>query len=159
MADLVFNIAKGRIVEFYNRVENNDPANSALVVVALATAGLEADAVLRDKDTLADVVAGTTDEATNVNYVRKVLTDAELAALPAPDDVNDRYDVDIPDLVWTPGPAAGTGWSRLVVCYRPDTTAGTDANIIPLTSHDFVIVPDGSEIQATIAAAGFFRAT
>lgn len=157
MADFVFNIAKGRVVEYYNRVKNNDPANSALVVVILATAGLETDAVLRDKDTLADVVSGTTNEVTNSGYGRKVLTDADLAALPAPDDVNDRYDVDIPDQTFA-AIAAGDGWSKLLVCYDPDTTGGTDANIVPLTAHDFVITPDGSDIVAQINAAGFFRA-
>jgi len=158
MADFVFNIAKGRVVEFYNRVENNDPANSALVIMVLATAGIETDAVLMDVDTLAAVYAGATNEVTNTNYARKVLTDVELAALPAPDDTNNRYDIDIPDLLWTPGPLTGDGWSKIVVGYDADTVGGTDANIIPLTAHDFVIVPDGSEIQATINAAGFFRA-
>ena len=40
-----------------------------------------------------------------------------------------------------------------------DTTAGTDANIVPLTMHDFVVTPDGSDITAQIAAAGFYRAS
>ena len=35
MANIVFNIAKGRVVELYNRVENNDPANSALILVPI----------------------------------------------------------------------------------------------------------------------------
>ncbi len=30
MADFVYNIAKGRMVEFYNRVKSNDPANPAV---------------------------------------------------------------------------------------------------------------------------------
>lgn len=158
MADFVFNIAKGRVVEYYNRVENNDPSASALVIVVLATSGLETDAVLRDKDTLADVVSGATNEVTNTNYARKVLTDSDLAALPAPDDTNDRYDIDIPDQTWT-GVAAGDGWSKLLVCYDADTGAGTDSNIVPLTAHDFVVTPDGSDITAQIAAAGFFRAS
>lgn len=42
MANFVFNIAKGRVAELYNRVTTNDPANSALVAVVLATAGLDA---------------------------------------------------------------------------------------------------------------------
>ena len=156
MADFVFNIAKGRVAELYNRVKTNDPANSALVIVILATAGLETDAVLKDKDTLADVLAGTTDEATNTNYVRKVLTDVDLVAF-APDDVNDRVDLDFTDQTWT-SVLAGSGWSKLLVCYDPDTTVGTDANIIPLTAHDFVVTPDGSSITAQINVAGFFRA-
>lgn len=157
MADFVFNIAKGRIVEYFNRVDTNDPANSALIIVVLATSGLESDATLKDKDDLAAVVAGTTNEVTNTNYARKVLTDADIT-MPAPDDTNDRFDLDIADQTWT-SVAAGDGWSRLLVCYDGDTTAGTDANIIPLTSHDFVVTPDGSSITAQINAAGFFRAS
>lgn len=157
MADFVFNVAKGRVAELYNRVDSNDPANSALVIVVLATSGLESDATLMDADTLAAVVAGTTNEVTNTNYARKVLTDADISAF-APDDTNNRVDLDIPDQTWT-AVAAGDGWSKLVVCYDSDTTGGTDANIIPLTAHDFTVTPDGSDITAQIAAAGFYRAS
>ena len=157
MADFVANIAKGRVIEYYNRVDSNDPSNSALIVVVLATSGLESDATLKDFDTLAAVVAGTTNEVTNTNYARKTLTDADLGAL-AVDDTNDRFDADIPDQTWT-SVAAGDGWSKLVVCYDSDTTAGTDANIVPLTFHDFVVVPNGSNITAQINASGFFRAS
>ncbi len=156
MPNLTFNIAKGRIVELYNRVKTNDPANAALIVVALATTGLETDAVLIDKATLADVLSGTTDEATNTGYVRKVLTDVEIAAF-TPDNVNDRTDLTIPNQTWT-AVAAGSGWSKIIICYDSDTTVGTDANIIPLTMHDFVVVPDGSDITAQVAVNGFFRA-
>lgn len=157
MANEVFNIAKGRVAELYNRVDLNDPANSALIIILLATSGLEADSVLRDKDTITDLVSGTTDEVTNSGYSRKVLTDADIVAF-APDDTNDRVDLDIPDQTWT-AVAAGSGWSKFVVAYDNDTTAGTDANIVPLTHHDFVVTPDGSDITAQIAAAGFYRAS
>jgi len=157
MADLVFNIAKGRVAELYNRVDTNDPANSALVILVLATSGIEADATLRDVDTVSALVAGTTNEVTNTGYARKTLTDADLVAF-APDDTNDRVDLDIPDQTWT-GVAAGDGWNDLVVAYDSDTTAGTDANIVPCTLHDFVVTPDGSDITAQVAAAGFFRAS
>lgn len=162
MANFVFNIAKGRVVELYNRVENNDPANSAFVVVVLKTTGLESDATLLDYDNLDLLLkrggGSQVAEVTNSGYARKTLTDVDLASVPAPDDTNDRYDIDIPDLTWT-AVAAGDGWSKLLVCYDNDTTAGTDANIVPLTAHDFVVTPDGSDITAQIAAAGFFRAS
>lgn len=157
MGDFVFNIAKGRAAELYNRVDLNDPANAVLVLVVLATAGIETDAVLKDKDDLAAVVAGTTNEVTNTGYARKVLTDADLVAF-APDDVNDRVDLDIPDQTWT-AVLAGDGFNDLLVCYDPDSTGGTDSAIVPLTHHDFVVTPDGSDITAQIAAAGFFRAS
>ena len=157
MADFVFNISKGRVAELYNRVDTNDPANSALIVIVLATSGLEADSVLQDVDTVTALVAGTTNEVTNTNYARKTLTDAEIGAL-TPDDTNNRMDVDIPDQTWT-AVAAGDGWSKLVVCYDNDTTGDTDSNLIPLTAHDFVVTPDGSDITAQINSAGFFRAS
>jgi hypothetical protein len=156
MANFVFNIAKGRVVEYYNRVENNDPAASALVVVVLATTGLETQAVLEDADTLAAVVAGTTNEVTGTGWDRKVLTDVELAAFPAPDDTNNRYAVPIPTFNWTPAAAADDA-SALLVCYDADTAAGTDANIIPLTHHDFTVLTDGN--QVVVNAGDFFRAT
>ena len=158
MANQVFNIALGRVAELYNRVDTNDPANSALIVAILQTTGIESDAVLKDMNTLADVVAGTTNEATNTGYARKVLTDTDIVAF-APDDTNDRVDLDIPDQTWTAVAAAGGAWNDLIVCYDSDTTAGTDANIVPLTMHDFVVTPDGSDITAQVAATGFYRAS
>jgi hypothetical protein len=157
MADFVFNIAKGRVVEYYNRVENNDPSTSALVIVVIDANG-DTDATMKDRDELGALLGGTSNEVTNTNYARKVLTDADLAALPAPDDTNDRYDIDLPDQTWT-AVAAGTAWTDLLVCYDANTGAGADTDIIPLTCHDFAVTPDGSDITAQIAAAGFFRAS
>ena len=156
MANFVFNIAKGRVAEFYNRVQTNDPANSALVAVVLATAGLETDAVLIDKATLADVVAGTTNEVTNTGYARIVRIDTDLLAL-APDNTNDWLSLDMADLAFG-AITAGDGWSKLLICYDSDTTLGTDANIIPLCAYDAVLTPDGSAITLQINAAGFYKA-
>jgi hypothetical protein len=144
------------VAEFYNRVKSNDPANSALIIVAIDANG-DSDATMRDRDDLAALLGGTANEVTNANYARKVLTDADLAAF-APDDANDRVDLDIPDQTWT-AIAAGTAWTDLIICYDPDTTGGTDSSIIPLTCHDFAVTPDGSDIVAQIAAAGFYRAS
>lgn len=154
MANQVFNIALGRSVEFYNRVKNNDPAASELVVAILATAGLESDATLKDFNTFAEVVAGTTNEVTNSGYAKKVLGDADLLAW-APDDGNDRWDLDIPDQTWT-AVAAGDGWSKAVINYDP-VGSQTHSDMIPMTHHDFVVVPDGSDITMQVNAAGFFR--
>lgn len=156
MADFVFNIAKGRVVEYYNRVDSNDPTNSALIIVAIDANG-DTDATMKDRDDLAALLGGTANEVTNTNYARKVLTDADLAAM-AVDDTNDRFDVDIPDQTWS-AIAAGTAWTDLIICYDGDTTGGTDSNIIPLVCLDFPITPDGSDIVAQINAAGFFRAS
>jgi hypothetical protein len=156
MADFVFNIAKGRVAELYNRVDINDPAASALVVVVIDANG-DTDATMKDRADLLALLGGTANEVTNTGYARKVLTDVDIVAFSA-DNVNDRVDLDIPDQTWT-GVLAGTAWTDFLVNYDNDTAAGTDANIVPLTLHDFAVTPDGSDITAQIAAAGFFRAS
>lgn len=156
MANLVFNIALGRVAEFYNRVDTNDPTNSALIIVVIDANG-DTDATMRDRDTLSALLGGTANEVTNSGYARKTLTDSDLTAF-SPDDTNDRVDLDIADQTWT-GVAAGDAWTDLLVCYDNDTTGGDDTNIIPLTLHDFVVTPDGSDITAQIATAGFYRAS
>lgn len=157
MADLVYNIAKGRAAELYNRVDSNDPTNSALIVVAIA-AGTTTDASFKDFDTLSASLpgAGGAAEATNTNYARKTLADADIVAF-APDDTNDWVLLDIPDQTWT-GVAAGTNWSDIIISYDSDTTAGTDANVVPLTLHDFVVTPDGSDITMQVPN-GFYKAS
>ena len=154
MANLVFNIAKGRVAELYNRVQTNDPANSVLQILILATTGLEADSTLLDKATVSALVSGTTNEVTNTNYARKTLTDSDLAALSV-DNTNDWMLLDLPDQTWT-SVAAGDGWSKLVVAYRSDSTTSTDSTTIPLTMHDFTATPNGTNIVATII--GFYKA-
>jgi len=156
MGNFVYNIALGRAVELYNRVDSNDPAASELVVSVLATSGVESDAVLKDKDTFAAVVSGATNEVTNSGYAAKVLGDADIVAF-APDDTNDRTDLDIPDQTWT-GVGAGDGWNDIVISYDP-VGSQTTSDMIPLTQHDFVVTPDGSDITAQVAATGFFRAS
>lgn len=156
MADFVFNIAKGRVAELYNRVDLNDPANSVLVVVAIDANG-DTDATMKDRAELGALLGGTANECTNSGYARKVLTDADVVAFGA-DQANDRVDIDIPDQTWT-AVAAGTAFTDLVICYDSDSTGGADTAIVVLTLHDFAVTPDGSDITAQIAAAGFFRAS
>jgi hypothetical protein len=159
MANQVFNISLGRVAELYNRVDLSDPTNAVLVIVLLAASGIESDGVLKDKDTLADVVSGATNEATNTGYARKILSDSDISAF-APDDTNDRVDLDIPDQTWTSLQNDGTGAiSDLLVCYDSDSTGGADSAIVPMTMHDFAVTPDGSDVTAQIATAGFYRAS
>ncbi|SDL73554.1 hypothetical protein SAMN05421874_12836 [Nonomuraea maritima] len=157
MADFTFNIALGRITELHNRVRANDPSGCALLVVALAAAGIESDADLKDKATLFDVLSGTTNEVPTGNgYARKVLVAADLSPAVV-DNTNDLVNVDIPDQTWTQVLAASGAWAKLVICYRPSASS-TDSQIVPLTCHDFAITPDGTDVVAQIAASGFFRA-
>jgi len=152
MTDFVFNIAKGRVAEFYTRVNDNDPATARLVIVPLESSGLEAKSALEDSVSMAEVLDGATNEQTTMG--RKYLTDAEIGAL-LPDYTNNWMDADIPDITWTA--ATGNAVGALVIGYDPATSA--DTAIIPLTYHDFVVTPDGSDIVAQINAEGFYRAS
>lgn len=156
MADGVFNISKGRVVELYSRVKSNDPATSGFILLLL-TAN-EADATLADYDDLATLLgaAGNT-EATHANYARKVLTDADIAALPAPDDTNNWRDLDLPDQTWT-ALGAGSATTKAIICYAPDTS-GANSTLIPVNHYDYAITPDGSDATLKFNASGFHRAS
>lgn len=157
MADGVFNIAKGRIVELYNRVDNSDPTNAVLVLVLLKVA--EADSTLEDYDTLSALLLGSNTEADFTSYARITLDDTDLSAS-AVDDTNNRYDLDIPDQTWSSaGGVSDNTLVKLLICYDSDSTGGTDANIVPLCHYDFAVTTDGNDLTAQVASAGFFRAS
>ena len=155
MASIVLNIAKGRAVELALRVKNNDPANSALVVIPV-DAGGTTDATIRDFDTVAQVLAGGVTERTTGGWNRKTVTDAALGAI-APDDGEETYSVSIPDQTWTAVTAGAV--TDLVVAYDNDTTGGTDANLVPIVLLDFPVTPDGSDIVARFSTAALFTAS
>ncbi|MFF6829657.1 hypothetical protein [Streptomyces longwoodensis] len=146
MATIVFNTALGRVAS----LAALPAANDALVLVPLEASGLETDAVLRDKDTLADVVAGSTNEQTIVG--RKVLAGVAVTV----DDTNDRVSISATNVTWSS--PTGNPVGAVVICYDPDTTGGTDADLIPLTKHDLSWTPDGNAFTLTLPG-DFYRAS
>jgi len=156
MADFVYNIAKGRVTELANRVNNNDPTNSAFIIVAIAANGVT-DATLKDIADLSSILATAADEVTQTGYARKTLTDTSSITVTT-DNTNDWVIVDMPDQTWSAVAAGGTAWSDLIICYDNDTTSGTDANVVPLVQLDFVATPDGSDIVAQFNASGVYKA-
>jgi hypothetical protein len=151
MANGVFNIAKGRTA-YYATLPG---ANDALIVVLLKASGLEADDTLNNYDTLAALLAAANDEGDFTNYTRKTLGSVTVTV----DDTNNRADVDAADITYTAaGGASNNSIAKAIVCYDPDTTGGTDADIIPLTYHDMVFTTDGTDQQITIPTDGFYRA-
>lgn len=138
MASFIFNIALGKLAYYASLPATND----ALILVPLEASGLETDAVLRDKDDFAAVVSGTTNEQTTVG--RKTLSGVTVTV----DDTNDRVAVDAADVTWTT--PAGNPVGAVVLCYDPDTTTGTDADLVPLSKHDLTWSPDGNTFTLTI---------
>jgi hypothetical protein len=145
MANFTFNVALGRAAA----LAALPAASDALILIPLESSGLEADAVLKDKDTFADVVSGTTNEQTTVG--RKTLTGITVTV----NDTLDRVEIDAADVSWTS--PTGNPVGALVVCYDPDSTTGTDADLIPVTKADATWSPDGTTF--TLNIADFFRAS
>ena len=145
MSNLVFNTALGRVAS----LAALPAANDALIAVPLEATGLVTDATMRDYDDLAAILAGASNEQTTMG--RKTLASVTVTV----DDTNDRVAVDCADITWTA--ATGNAIAAVVICYDPDTTTGTDADLIPLTKHDVALTPDGNSF--TLSVADFYRAT
>ncbi|MEU6342217.1 hypothetical protein ABZ883_14895 [Streptomyces sp. NPDC046977] len=139
MANIVFNIALGRLAYYASLPATND----ALIMVPIETSGIVLDSVMRDYDDLGTLLAGASNEQTTMG--RKTLASVTSAV----DDTNDRWNIDAADVTWTA--ATGNAISAVVICYDPDTTTGTDADLVPLTKHDVSMTPDGSDFTLTIA--------
>jgi len=161
-SDFIFNMGRGALKYYYYAVENSlvlatagqftSTANAAFVIVPIETTGIEADDTLNNYDDLAALLAAASNEQTN--QARKVLTDAELAAVPAPDDTANQLNLDVPDQTYTA--LAGNAIGKFLVCFRPDT-ASADSAIIPLTAHAVVLTPDSNDVLLQINASGFWR--
>jgi hypothetical protein len=166
----MFNIARGCFAYYYYAVENslvvtaaagaNGPpftsaADSQFVVVPIETTGLEADSTIVDHKTLAAVLAGTSNEQLTLG--RKFLTDADLAAVPAP-EVNevDTLDLDFPDITYTNGD--GNAISKLIVGFMPNAAAA-DSAIVPCLLVDYVKDPDGTTFVVQIGVTGIYRSS
>lgn len=153
MANYLLNQAKGRLVELMNRVDQNDPANSAIILVPLSASETEANA--QDTDDLTAFLATAANEQAAGGWVRKTLTDVDIAAI-AVDDVNNRFPATLPSVTWT-GPTAGSNTTGLAICYDADTTGGTDANTIVLAHCDFAVTADGNDV--VLNAGDFSRSS
>jgi len=148
MGALIPNIAKGKFAYYAGL----PAANDALVWVLFS--GTETDANLRDADTLAAVIALSVDEATFTGYARVTASGVTVTV----DDTNDRVDVDAADPSWSPTSAQAL--TRIGLFYDPDTTGGTDADLIPLFIDDFALTtPTSGTVSYTVAAGGFGRAS
>lgn len=144
----IFNIVKGKFARYAMLPETND----ALIWVVFS--GTETDAVIRDVDDLTALIATALNEATFTGYSRQTATGVTVTV----DDTNDRVDVDTADPVWSPTTAEAV--TRIAAVYDSDTTAGTDANIIPIFFDDFALTtPTSGTVTYQVAAAGFGRAS
>lgn len=158
MANYVFGTTgAGRIGEYINRVLNNDPANSALIAIPMSQSGTaeQAEALTTFAAVEADANFA---EQTHASWGRKTITDSGGGLAWAWDAANNRNEADMSDLVWT-APATGNNTTGLVICYDPDTTAGTDTTLIPLVHLDMVVTANDQQVTFQFNAEGFYNAT
>lgn len=160
MADRVFNISKGRHIELYRIVKEQDTdsnlsgyGTASLRVFLLQVAQTEDDLV--DHATMSAVFGANT-EAAFTSYANKKITSAALAALPSPDGTNNRITVDLPDQTWTAA-TSGTNLVRAIVAFDPDDS-DTDATTIPMYLYDFVRTTTGADLPLQFDSAGAGRA-
>lgn len=155
MASYIFNISRGRVVEYYARIVQNDPNTSGFLVSLLKAN--EAVGSLVDHDTLASLLGSNT-AADFTNYVRKTITDATLASLPAPDDTNNKMVLQFPSQTWlNAGGATNNTLTMAIVSYAPDV-AGADSTIIPCAAYDYATVTNGTDITISWPN-GFWQST
>ena len=146
MALTIFNVARGAW-GYYGTLP---AANDALIAIPLETTGLEADATLQDYADVGSLLAAATNEQTTMG--RKTLSGVTCTV----NNTDNKRVLDFADVTWTA--ATGNACSRLLVCYDPDTTGGTDSSLVPLFVDDFVVTPAGGDVTYTVNAAGIAEA-
>lgn len=146
MANQVMNIARGAIGWYGDDLRGLAPANSRLTIVVLEVA--ETDDTLNNYDDLGALLGGSNTEALSTNYARIELA-AAAVTWTVDDTGNTAKCVIDADQTWSSVTQAGSeDWVKLLVCYDPDQSGGTDADLVPLTHHDFNVTPNGGDITA-----------
>jgi hypothetical protein len=155
VGQFIFTRGAGRFVEFAERVNANDPANSAFQLSAWNSTAT--DTVLRQLDSRSAVEAdANTAERLASGWTRKTLDQAGGITVTY-DDTNHRTDVDVPDQTWT-AVLTGNNATDVGSFYIPDTvTPSAETAVLPMSWHDFIVTTDGSDVTAAIA--GLARAT
>lgn len=152
MGAFIFNIAKGK-VGYYGAL----PATDALVWLILNSSGLESDANMKDRATVAAVVGNSTETAFG-GYARVVHNASGVVAV---DNTNDWVTADdTTDPVWSPSSAVAIG--KIVCAYDPASSSGASADsaLIPLFADDFALTtPVSGSITYQVAAGGYFKAS
>lgn len=146
MAARVPNIAKGKI-GYYAGL----PATNDALIMALVLPGADDLDDFVDDVSLAAVLANN-GECTFTGYARRTLTTVAWSV----DNTNDLAKATADDPAsWTRAGGSSQAAAYAVVAYDPDTTGGTDADIIPLAVYDCAVTfDDGVETQVQFHADG-----
>ena len=154
MANFVFNGALGRFVQQAQNVEDNSPAAAVLRIHAWDSSAAD-DLTNNARDVAALEATAGVAEVTNSGYANILMDEVDITI--TINDTTNLVDVDVTDQVFT-AILTGDSWTDLSISYDADGS-DTDGTTTTMTYHDFVVVPNGGDITAQIAAAGFGRAS
>jgi len=147
MAVTIMNVSRG----MWGYYASLPAANDAILAVPLESSGLEGTSTLQDYDTLSALLAGASNEQTTM--ARKVVTGVTYSL----DDSGNKRVFDFDDVEWTS--ASGSGVGGLLICYDPDTTGGSDSDIIPMFFDDsFVNASPTGTVTYAVHASGLAEA-
>lgn len=148
MANQVMNFTRGQAGYYADPANGLSGANSRIVIVILSLA--EADDTLNNYDELnALLIAAGNAEADATGYARIEIAAANVTRT-VDDTGNDAQFILDADQTFSSISNDDTNgdWNKLLVCYDADNGTGTDANILVLSHHDFVVTPNGGDITA-----------
>jgi hypothetical protein len=150
---VIFNAVKHKVGAYFESARD-DPA-AELGALLLLVAGLPGEDALQDYATVAELLAGTADEASFVNYTRKTLPPATVTV----DNATNRVVMSAAGnpliIQWN---NAGQGGAAqvvgAVVFYYAPTSGTADAGLVPLSSSAMRFTTDGSHLVITLGANG-----
>lgn len=146
MANFVFNIAKGRVMEMgsYGYMRGG-----TFRITPLKAAGLESDAAMQDRTTMTTVLANN---QLHGSMGVKTLTGID----PYLSHANDRHELRADDVVWSA--ATGDPVGKMIISYKPPAGDGYGTADIPVVALDLSYTPNGNDLQLGFPSSGFYQA-
>ena len=143
MANFVFDYGRGRVAE--------KVADAAANLGILLIKTSEGDTNMKTRTTVADILAHST-EADFTNYARKTGLTGTITV----DTTGHTVAVSIPDQTWSSAGGATNNTLVKLIVYYQDSAA--DSGRIPLVGLDFAPTTDGTDLQTSFNASGFWSA-
>jgi hypothetical protein len=152
MANYVFGVALGRVGGYVADVLAG--GNDAIIWIPMATSGTAEQA--EGLTTFAAVEADANfSEQTAGGWSRITHDETGDSLAYAFDTANNRGEADSVDLVW---PSPSTNTTGLIACYDPDTTGGSDSDLVPLVHLDMVVTGNSQQVTFQFNAEGWYNA-
>lgn len=122
----------------------------SIMVVLLQNTGLAADATLVNYQSLGALLAGTSQEATFDNYVRKNLTSASILVSHNTGSSPTNASVSFALQIWnSAGGAVNNTISKIALVYQP-TSSTADTGCLVLATMDYSGTTTGGAFQVTL---------